>query len=88
MAVDLGDILPDLPSHAALYSESAGRFLVSVAPAEQRRFAEIMQGHPIHLLGEVTAEPDFTLKRQGRTLCSVPLNELKEAWTKRFGNLV
>ena len=85
---ELGDILPDLPSHAALYSESAGRFLVSVAPAQKRRFEEIMQGHPIHLLGEVTAEPDFTLKRQGRTLCSAPLNELKEAWTRRFGNLV
>jgi phosphoribosylformylglycinamidine synthase len=85
---DLEGILPELPAHIALYSESAGRFLVSVAPAQQRRFEEIFQGQPCHLLGEVRPDQEFTLKRQGRRLLTVPLAELKEAWISPFGNLV
>jgi phosphoribosylformylglycinamidine synthase II len=86
--VDLGDMLADLPTHAALYSESAGRFLVTVAPAQRSRFEEIFQGQPYHLLGEVRPDRTFTLKRQGRSLCTVTLDELKEAWTRPFGRLI
>jgi phosphoribosylformylglycinamidine synthase len=85
--VDLGDILADYPNHAALYSESAGRFLVSVAPAQRRQFEEIFQGHPLHLLGEVRPDRQLTIKRQGRTLLTAALDELKEAWTRPFGKL-
>jgi phosphoribosylformylglycinamidine (FGAM) synthase-like enzyme len=86
--VDLGDMLADHPTHAALYSESAGRFLVTVAPSQQRQFEEIFQGHPYHLLGEVRPVRTFTLKRQGRTLLTATLDELKEAWTRPFGRLI
>jgi phosphoribosylformylglycinamidine synthase subunit PurSL len=68
---DLGEILPELPAHAALYSESAGRFLVSVAPEQRRRFEEIFQGQPCHLMGEVRPDREFILKRRGRP-CSPP----------------
>jgi phosphoribosylformylglycinamidine synthase II len=86
--VELGDMLAAFPNHAALYSESAGRFLVSVAPAQQQQFEEIFQGHPCHLLGEVRPDRTFTLKRQGRTLLTATLDELKEAWTRPFGKLI
>jgi phosphoribosylformylglycinamidine synthase II len=86
--VDLGDLLPDLPTHAALYSESAGRFLVTVAPAQRQQFEEIFQGQPYQLLGEVRPGRTFTLKRQGHTLLTIPLEELKEAWTSPFGKLM
>jgi phosphoribosylformylglycinamidine synthase II len=86
--VDLGDILAAFPTHAALYSESAGRFLVSVAPAQRQQFEDIFQGHPVHLLGEVRPDRTFTLKRQGRTLLTVTLEELQEAWTRPFGQLI
>jgi|UniRef100_A0A7V6A3F0 phosphoribosylformylglycinamidine synthase II len=85
---DLGDVLADHPTHAALYSESAGRFLVTVAPAQQRQFEDILRGHPYHLLGEVRPTRTFTLKRQGRTLLTATLDELKEAWTRPFGTLI
>ena len=48
---DLGEMLAAFPTHATLYSESAGRFLVTVAPSQRRQFEEILQGQPIHLLG-------------------------------------
>jgi phosphoribosylformylglycinamidine (FGAM) synthase-like enzyme len=90
LGVDLnvGEIAPDFPNHVALYSESAGRFLVSVAPAQRRRFEEIIQGQPHQLLGEVRPDRQFTVKRQRRSLLTVTLDDLKEAWTRRFGSLV
>jgi phosphoribosylformylglycinamidine (FGAM) synthase-like enzyme len=72
----------------ALYSESAGRFLVSVAPAQRRRFEEIFQDQPCHLLGEVRPDREFTIKRQGRPLLTATLDDLKEAWTSPFGKLI
>jgi phosphoribosylformylglycinamidine (FGAM) synthase-like enzyme len=86
--VDLGDLLGDFPSHAALYSESAGRFIVSVAPGQRRQFEEIFQGQPVQFLGKVRPDRELTVKRQGRTLLTVTLEELKEAWTRPFGKLL
>jgi len=86
--VDLGEMAGELTHHAALYSESAGRFLVSVAPAQRRRLEEIFQGQPCHFLGEVRPDREFTVKRQGRSVLTTNLNELKEAWTRPFGKLI
>jgi phosphoribosylformylglycinamidine synthase II len=86
--VDLGEMAADLPPHVALYSESAGRFLVSVAPAQRRRFEEIFQDQPCHLLGEVRPDREFTITRQGRPLLTATLDDLKEAWTSPFGKLI
>jgi len=86
--VDLGELALDLPNHVALYSESAGRFLVSVAPAHRPLVEEIFQGLPCQLLGEVRSDRSFEIKRQGRTLLNADLDELKEAWTRRFGGLM
>jgi phosphoribosylformylglycinamidine synthase len=86
--VDLGEMAGDLSDHAALYSESAGRFLVSVTPAQKRQFEEILKGHPCHLLGEVRPDREFTLKRQGRPLLTATLDDLQEAWTSPFGKLI
>jgi phosphoribosylformylglycinamidine synthase subunit PurSL len=85
---DLGGLLPELPTHTALYAESAGRFLVSVAPAHRRRLADIFQGQPCHFLGEVRPDREFTVKRQGRPLLTAALDDLKEAWTRPFGGLI
>jgi len=86
--VDLGKIGSHLPPHAALYSESAGRFLVSVAPEQRARFEEILQGQPCHLLGEARPDEEFTITSQGRTLLTLTLDDLKKAWMSPFGNLL
>jgi phosphoribosylformylglycinamidine synthase II len=86
--LDLGGVAADLPHHVALYSESAGRFLVSVSPAQRRRFEEILQGQPHQLLGEVRSDREFTIKRQGRPLLTATLDDLKKAWTSPFGKLI
>lgn len=86
--VELGSLAPGQPAHTALYSESAGRFLVSVAPEHRRHLESHFRGQPLFLLGEVRPDQTFLVKRQGRTLVEMPLDPLKEAWQRRFGNLI
>ncbi|MDI6854120.1 MAG: AIR synthase-related protein [Deltaproteobacteria bacterium] len=86
--VDVGAAAPDHAAHIALYSESAGRFLVSAAPEHRRRLEAFFQGQPLVCLGEVRPDRTFLVKRGGRTLMEMPLNDLKAAWQRRFGGLV
>jgi phosphoribosylformylglycinamidine (FGAM) synthase-like enzyme len=93
--VDVSSVTPGLPAHAALYSESAGRFLVSIAPKDRDRFESLFRLKSLgreqsifSLLGEVRSDQTFLVKRQGRTLLEMPLSDLKAAWQRRFGGLV
>jgi phosphoribosylformylglycinamidine synthase subunit PurSL len=87
-ALDLSWIAPATPAHAALYSESAGRFLLSVDPAHRGRFEELFKGQPCYLIGEVLQEPALKVSRLGRTLLDAPLETLRTAWQRRFGDLI
>jgi phosphoribosylformylglycinamidine synthase len=86
--LDLTGVAPDSPGHVALYSESPGRFLMSVAPAHRSRLEDLFQGQPLHLLGQVREDRTFTLRRDGRPLLSTSLETLKNAWQRRFGDLI
>jgi len=87
--VDLSPILPQAPAYVALYSESAGRFLISIAPQHQREFEALFQGHPLICLGEVRPDHIFRLQRPtGHTLLELELTDLKLAWQRRFGQLI
>ena len=88
LEVDLSRVAPDSPAYAALYAESAGRFLVSVDPAHAVRLEELFQGQPLLCIGKVGADQTFKMSRQGRTLISAPLATLRTAWERRFGSLV
>jgi phosphoribosylformylglycinamidine synthase subunit PurSL len=86
--LDLSDVASASPDYAALYSESAGRFLVSVDPAHRARFEALFQGQPCRFLGEVRREPAFKLNRGGRPLLATSLDALQTAWQRRFGSLI
>jgi phosphoribosylformylglycinamidine synthase len=86
--VEVGSIAPDYPTHAALYSESAGRFLVSAAPEHRERLEALFHGQPLVLLGEVRPDQTVLVKRDGRTLMATPLSGLSAAWQRRFGSLI
>ena len=88
LEVDLSRVAPESPDYAALYSESAGRFLVSVDPAQAGRLEELFQGQPLTLIGRVGWRPAFKISRHGRTLVEAPLAALRTAWERRFGGLV
>jgi phosphoribosylformylglycinamidine synthase len=88
LEADLSRVAPDLPDYASLYAESAGRFLVSVDPADATRLEELFAGQPLRLIGQVRPDPTFKISRHGRTLLEAPLTTLRTAWERRFGSLV
>jgi phosphoribosylformylglycinamidine synthase len=85
--VDLGLVAPAAPDFAAFYGESAGRFLVSLDPAQRPRFEELFKGKPVYLLGEVRPDALFQVSRGGTRL-ETSLADLGAAWQRRFGNLI
>ncbi|MEJ2672366.1 MAG: AIR synthase-related protein [Deltaproteobacteria bacterium] len=88
LEIDLGRLAPELPAYLSLYSESAGRFLVSVDPAQQGRLEELFAGQPLTLIGQVRSDPVFKISRQGQCLLETDLETLKTAWMRRFGPLI
>ncbi|MFZ5449252.1 MAG: AIR synthase-related protein [Thermodesulfobacteriota bacterium] len=86
--VDLSRVAPESPNYVSLYSESAGRFLVSVDPGHQRRLEELFGGQPLTLIGQVRSDQNFKISRHGRPLLSASLETLKATWERRFGSLV
>lgn len=72
-----------------LFSESAGRFIVTVAPENREHFEKMFKGLAWACIGIVTAQPDFIVTGlDNRTLIQVAVQDLKVAWKKPFGDLV
>jgi len=63
-----------------LFSESNGRLLVEIRPAEQARFEARFAGLPLARLGEVTREPRLTIGDEARPAVSLPLEQLCAVW--------
>ena len=71
-----------------LYSESAGRFIVTVAPQDRDRFEERFKDLPCACVGRVTGGKKVKVRGlAGKVLFNVDLQQLKRAWKKTFANL-
>jgi phosphoribosylformylglycinamidine synthase len=91
MQVDLRQIPAEAVerSDTVLFSESAGRFIVSVDPRRHIEFEDCFQATPCACIGRVTAEPVLKVDGlNGEALLNVSVAELKAAWKSPFGNLV
>jgi len=72
-----------------LFSESAGRFIVSIDPAGRERFENLFKGLACACVGTVTETPDVVIKGiAGNLLAAVSLDKLKAAWKALFGELI
>ena len=92
LAGDLG-IEVDLAGTAssplvALYSESAGRFLVTVAPQDCSRWESLMAGAPCLRVGRVRADRRFLVHWGEDFLIQSEVAELRGVWQERFGKLI
>ncbi|MBI4705000.1 MAG: phosphoribosylformylglycinamidine synthase [Deltaproteobacteria bacterium] len=84
------DAAPDLaalPAAAALFAESAGRFVVSVAPDRAEAFEAMLPDGAFACLGEVTAEGMVRVRHRGRTVLRGELAALERAWKETFDAL-
>jgi phosphoribosylformylglycinamidine synthase len=77
-----------------LFSESAGRFIVSVDPKHQGAFEASMAGLPFGNIGAVTETGSrltvrgCRLDRTEKPLIDLPVSELKEVWMAPLGELI
>ena len=89
-AVDL-DALPmegDLETHVRLFSESTGRFLVTIHNKDHERFEEIFSGLPAGFIGKVRADGVIRIKSGDREITRLDLDELRAAYKRPFGHLI
>jgi phosphoribosylformylglycinamidine synthase len=72
-----------------MFSESAGRFIVTVDPRRRSEFESAFRGLPCTCIGTVTAEPVMRVDGlDGTGLVSAAVSDLKAAWQKPFAHLV
>ena len=65
-----------------MFSESQGRFVVTISLGNEKRFEEMIKGNAFAKIGTVTKE-DFTVYGMNGKVCiKSNINELKEAWQK------
>jgi phosphoribosylformylglycinamidine synthase len=78
-----------LSNTVVLFSESAGRFVVTVDPEKEAAFKEIFEGMKAARVGLVTESPLFCITgTHGDRLLEEDIHELKAAWKKPFGDLI
>ncbi|MBS3057222.1 MAG: phosphoribosylformylglycinamidine synthase subunit PurL [Candidatus Diapherotrites archaeon] len=66
-----------------LFSESASRFIVTIAEQKKNKFEKIMKGNVFAEIGIVTKGPKFAvIGLDGKEAINAGINELKQAWKK------
>ncbi|MCG6877982.1 MAG: phosphoribosylformylglycinamidine synthase [Deltaproteobacteria bacterium] len=80
---------PGLSDSQKLYSESCGRFVVTVAPEQKTFFEKCFPGMKLANVGVVTESTDFIINGEdGGTILKEDIRRLKDAWKKPFGDLI
>ena len=69
---------------AKLFAESAGRFLVEVAPDKRDAFLEFVKDCPVGEIGTVTDTGRVAINAEGKTLIDLPIADAKAAWQATF----
>jgi len=91
MEIDLS-LIPGsagLKPNQKLYSESCGRFVITVAPRKKERFEEIFSGMNMERVGAITEPPLFTIRSdKGEPIIREDIFRLKDLWKRPFGELI
>jgi phosphoribosylformylglycinamidine synthase len=78
-----------LAASQILYSESCGRFVITVAPEKKEHFEKIFSGMKIEQVGFVTESHYLSIRdAKGRAIIEEDVFALKDSWKKRFGELI
>ena len=74
--------------HTILYSETPGRFIITIDPKDRSSFESIMDSIPCAFVGTVSDGPDLVVTGlEGKPIVRVPVSALKAAWKGTFGGL-
>lgn len=69
----------------ALFSESLGRFLVTVGSEDTAAFEARMGGLPCQRIGSVVAAPRLTIRRGATALCDIEISALASSFKRTLG---
>ena len=89
MKVDLSLIPSENVKRAdtLLFSETPGRFIVTVAPENQETLIKLFKGIPCACIGSITENSNLVISIQDRVILDLDIFDLKNAWKKPFGSL-
>jgi phosphoribosylformylglycinamidine synthase len=79
---DLATLAPDV----ALFAESGGRFLITVAPEHADQVEQHLDGLPCRRVGRTTAAPRLTVRSSGQTWLDVATDELRVAFKETLAD--
>ena len=72
-----------------LFSESPGRFIVTVAPENQSAFETLFENLPCACIGHTSASAQFVVSNaDGNVIVDRPVETLTSAWQEPFGDLI
>jgi phosphoribosylformylglycinamidine synthase len=75
--------------HTLLYSETPGRFIVTVDSRDASVFESFIADAPLACIGTVSDKPNLSIQgKEGDLLMSLSVFDLKTAWKQTFGGLV
>jgi len=78
-----------LRNDTLLFSESAGRFIITVDPEKKTSFEAIFKDLPCVCIGRVTRTPELKIAGlDGKPMIAISVSELKKAWKASFGALI
>jgi len=87
--------LPLVPGSAGLtpsqtlYSESCGRFVITIAPGKRELFEDIFANMNMERVGSITESPLLIIKSDnGDPIIREDIFRLKDSWKKPFGELI
>jgi phosphoribosylformylglycinamidine synthase len=71
-----------LSDKALMFSESAGRFVVSVHPDNAPKFEYAMAGAVCRKAGRVRGDSRFIIRKGDDMLVNIPIEKVKEAYQR------
>jgi phosphoribosylformylglycinamidine synthase II len=73
-----------------LFSESAGRFIITIAPENREVFEKLFKGLPCSLVGLVTDKHKNLIINgcDGNKLTNLTIDKLETAFNKKFGDMI
>ncbi len=88
--IDLSGIPADgaLRNDALLFSESPGRFLITIASQNRAGFEKLCEKISFACIGKVRQSPVLEISDGHKNLISLDVARLKAAWKKPFGDLI
>jgi phosphoribosylformylglycinamidine synthase subunit PurSL len=91
MEIDLGKVpaADGLTPSQLLYSETCGRFIITVAPERRKPFEEVLSCAHLGFIGVVTDSPVLSIRdRDGRIIIRENITNLKKSWKRPLGDLI